>query len=254
MDLTGEKFGKLIVEAMHPEKTKHGNTRWICRCDCGNPKKLVVAAGNLRHGSVTSCGCIVIAALVARSKKHGMLGTPEYEAWNSIKKRCYNPKHFAYANYGGRGITMCDEWKNDFMVFYRDMGPRPSSNHSIDREKNELGYSKSNCRWATLEEQNNNRRNNVYITYEDRTQTLAMWCKELGLNRHLVGARIRKGWLFEEAIRPLKPLLITFSTSGDKKDEETHPLEWWCELLDLDKDKTYLRLLRGESFESIILE
>lgn len=245
-------FGKLVVVSQHPEKTKHGNTRWNCKCACGNPEEITVAAGNLRHGSVKSCGCIVVAALVERSTKHGMISTPEYEAWNSIKKRCYNPKHAAYENYGGRGITMCDEWKNDFMAFYNDMGSRPTPQHSIDREKNELGYSKSNCRWATLEEQNNNRRNNRYITYDGKTQTLAMWCKELGLNYSLIGSRLRKGWSFEEAIRPIKPLIVTFSTSGEKKDEETHSLAWWCGLLGLDKETTYLRILRGELFEDIV--
>lgn len=81
-----------------------------------------------------------------------------------------------------------------------------------------------------------------------------MWCKELGLNRALVGRRLRAGWTFEEAIKPVKPLSITFSTSGDKKDEETHSLEWWCDLLGLDNDQTYLKLLRGESFDNIVLK
>ena len=118
-----------------------------------------------------------------------------------MRQRCHNPKNKKYHLYGGRGITVCDEWKESFEAFYRDMGPRPSPEHSIDRRDNNKGYSKENCRWATLVEQANNRRDNLYFDFDGDRKTLTEWCREFGLNynriRYLI---LKKGISFEDAI------------------------------------------------------
>ncbi len=197
IDLTDQRFGRLLVLSRQPNK---GNsTMWLCSCVCGNT--VVVTAGNLKQGFAKSCGCLHKEVIKEVSGTHGMVNTPEYNSWTGIKARCYNPNHHKYKNYGARGITVCDEWKNDFMAFYNDMGPRPSSKHTIDREDNNKGYYKENCRWATDEEQNNNRRNNLLHEFDGQWKTLAEWCRVLEMNYHTVYQRVyRYGMSFEEAI------------------------------------------------------
>ena len=121
---------------------------------------------------------------------HRKTGTPEYLAWINIKRRCYNAANASYPAYGGRGIVMCDRWKDDFMAFLADMGERPSDQHSIDRIDVNGNYEPSNCRWAIDATQRNNKRNNVMLTHQGKTQTLAQWAKELGINMDTLWRRI----------------------------------------------------------------
>lgn len=125
--------------------------------------------------------------------KHGQkrktFATPEYGVWCHIKERCYNKNSPAYKDYGGRGILMCDEWK-DFVNFFNDMGQRPSENHSIDRIDNSKGYSPDNCRWATYKEQQRNRRDNLVILFDGVKASLAEHCERLGLKYQTVHRRI----------------------------------------------------------------
>ncbi|BAW18975.1 hypothetical protein [Ralstonia phage RP12] len=130
-----------------------------------------------------------------------MAASTEYCIWSGIKKRCYNKNSRKYKDYGGRGITMCDEWRESFEAFYADMGPRPSLGHSIDRKNNDEGYSKENCRWATAEEQQNNKRSNLLHELDGILKTLTQWCRELEMNYHTIYQRIYvQGMSFEEAI------------------------------------------------------
>jgi hypothetical protein len=117
-----------------------------------------------------------------------------------MKRRCNNPLDEAYGIYGGRGITVCDRWQDSFANFFADMGKRPSRKHSLDRKDNDLGYTPDNCRWATPEQQNNNRRQNRLITLNGKTQTLTVWANELGLPPNLVFARIDNGWSAERSL------------------------------------------------------
>jgi hypothetical protein len=121
---------------------------------------------------------------------HRKTGTPEYLAWINIKRRCYNTANASYPDYGERGIVMCDRWKDDFLSFLEDMGERPSDQHSIDRIDVNGNYEPSNCRWAIDAIQRNNKRNNVILTHEGKTQTLAQWAKELGINTDTLWRRI----------------------------------------------------------------
>lgn len=130
--------------------------------------------------------------------KHKMVGTRIYKSWSMMKNRCSNKNNPYYKNYGGRGIKVCDEWLN-FINFYADMGERPKGK-SLDRIDNNKGYCKSNCKWATREEQMNNMRRNHLITYNGRTQNVSQWAKEFNIKNSVVFGRLKIGWSIEKAL------------------------------------------------------
>lgn len=133
--------------------------------------------------------------------KHGMCNTPEYSTWERIKNRCNNPNSADYPDYGGRGIKVCDRWRKSFLAFYSDMGNKPIPNYSLDRINNNGNYEPSNCRWATIQEQANNKRSNRVFTINGATKTLKQWSDELGLKYKTVHMRINSyGWSTERAL------------------------------------------------------
>ena len=166
LELIGEKFGKLSVIAEGERKA--GRTNWVCRCECGG--EVTVGVGSLRSGNSKSCGCSRIEHLRSMDRSSFKRKTgpregskihhPLYATWQAMIRRCYSPSEASYRNYGGRGIGVCEEWRNDFWSFVRDMGDRPKGT-SIDRIDNDMWYEPSNCRWATPVEQTRNRRCNV---------------------------------------------------------------------------------------------
>lgn len=197
-NMIGLKFYKLTVRSRAPEDSTYGHAMFVCDCQCG--KTVTMRGTALRSGAVKSCGCHRNEMLVAINLTHGLRESAEYSIWCDMKTRCYNRNSNAFSNYGGRGITVCDEWLHSFETFYEDMGPRPSPEHSLDRKDNDKDYSKSNCRWATIAEQNNNKRNNVVIEYDGEVKNLATWCRELGLSYRTMRHRLKKGIPFEEAM------------------------------------------------------
>ena len=128
------------------------------------------------------------------TKTHKMTGTPEYKAWKNMKARCFNPNTKNYSDYGGRGITICDRWKNSFQNFLADMRSRPTAKHSLDRIDNDGDYSAENCRWATRVEQANNKSTNRLITIGCVTLTIAQWTKEMGFSERVIYNRLEDGW------------------------------------------------------------
>jgi hypothetical protein len=189
------RYGKLTVirtEMRMTGKRPRPITMVLVRCKCG-VKKWVIPS-HLNNGSNTSCG-----ALGCRGKHH-QSSSKTYGSWNAMLQRCYGETHPAYANYGGRGITVCLGWRIDFRNFLRDMGERPDE-MTLDRKDNNLGYSKNNCRWATSEEQGQNRRNIVYVEFEGRTQTIQQWAKEKSINFQTLHTRIRRSrWDLKRAM------------------------------------------------------
>lgn len=193
---TGERFGRLTVLAKGPKLASSNHGRYACICDCGRVS--LPRQGYLLNGKVRSCGCVT-------TRTHGKRHTPEYTVWAGMKDRCLRPNSQRWKHYGGRGITVCDRWKDSFENFLADMGPKPTPEHSIDRVDNNGNYEPSNCRWATHTEQSRNRRTNLLITYRGQTKSLGVWCALLGLERGTVKHRLRTGWTLDEAFQtPVK--------------------------------------------------
>ena len=195
-DLTGRKFNHLRVVSRAPNSAAR-EVQWNCLCDCG--KESVVRGSCLMRGHTKSCGCLQIE----RATKHGSARrgkrSAEFRAWDSAKQRCCNPNDKSYKDYGGRGISMYEEWRNDFMAFYLYMGPRPEG-LTLDRIDNNGNYEPGNCRWASQKTQGNNKRNNVILSFKGKTQTFSQWCEELGIKPSTLDARLRRGWDTERAL------------------------------------------------------
>ncbi len=158
IDLTGQRFFRLtVVERMAGLTLPSGevSTRWLCVCDCGN--YVAVSRSNIGK-STKSCGCYSRDAVIDRSTKHGMEGSPEYQVWASMKHRCLNMNNRKWPHYGGRGISVCDEWVNSFQSFIDHIGLRPGKGYCIDRINNDGNYEPGNVRWATSSMSNLNRR------------------------------------------------------------------------------------------------
>lgn len=196
-DETGNTYGKLTVVAFLG--IRRNNARWLCRCECG--KEVDVRGAMLRYGNHQSCGC-------SRQKADGLHCTPEHRTWSALIQRCTNPKNPRYSEWGGRGITVCDHWLHSFTAFYRDMGPKPSAAHSIDRINNDGNYEPNNCRWATPRQQVLNSRSPRYLTYDGKTMCISDWARKTGIKRHTIAARLDKyNWSVAEALtHPPSPI------------------------------------------------
>jgi hypothetical protein len=155
INIEGERFGRLIA-IQHLPGTAGKRSKWLCRCDCGIETQ--TSSSLLRKGLTRSCGCLHRDACREKNSTHGMRKSPEYSVWYDMKRRCLDPKNKRYADYGGRGITVCERWRASFSNFYSDIGPRPTATHSIDRINNNGNYEPVNCKWSTKSEQAFNRR------------------------------------------------------------------------------------------------
>ena len=191
-DLTGKKFGKLEVIGVHDTGSR--KTYYVCQCDCGNVK--VVRADALISGATKSCGCIKKEqdkTNLTTNHRHKMSGTHIYETWQDMKRRCYNKQNARYDRYGGRGITVCDEWLNNFQSFYDwAISNGYSDDLTIDRIDNDGNYEPSNCRWSTAKEQCNNRGSNINITIGNATKSLMCWCEIFNVDYKKVYARYKR--------------------------------------------------------------
>lgn len=188
--IQGKTFNRYTVIGSAPRRTKSSQPRVLCRCSCGNER--IVYVSGLISGHSKSCGCLRDRLAKTRATTHGQSRSRIYRLWDSMLRRCNNPQTHNYSNYGARGITVCERWE-DFEIFYQDMG-EPPKGCSIERIDNSKGYSKDNCKWATVTEQARNRRTNVTLTLQGRTMCLAQWAEEKGMKPNLIGDRYRQGW------------------------------------------------------------
>ena len=203
-DLSGVRFGKLTVISFYGYKYNGTTPCWTCKCDCG--KETVQQGSKLKSGVVKSCGCHKNEILKNRMIKHGLYETPEYHIWEGMKQRCYNNNNKAYKDYGGRGISICDEWKDNpkaFCDWAKKNGYKKGL--EIDRINNNAGYSPDNCRFVSRKIQSLNKRSNVFITYNGITDNICSWAKKLGVNYQLLKYRLDHGWSVEKAFNT-KPL------------------------------------------------
>ena len=181
-DLQGQTFGRLRVLS-RAENSAKKEAQWNCVCDCG--RMYVARAYLLVSGKIVSCGCRRFSVNLS----HGLSKDPLYRIWVNMLSRCYNPQAKCFHNYGGRGITVCDRWRDSLQNFVDDMAPRPRGG-TIERIDNNGDYCPENCRWATMLEQSNNKRTNVYVTIGNERKTVAEWCKTLNQPRAAIYRRI----------------------------------------------------------------
>lgn len=225
-DLTGQRFGKLVVLEHSGRDPKRGHM-WKCRCDCGN--EAIVLTKSLTSGNRKSCGC-----LRRIPKTHGKRYTKIYHIWLSMKDRCNNERCSDYRFYGGRGIFVCEEWQSFEPFDEWAMANGYEDGLTIDRIDNNAGYSPENCRWITRKEQCYNRRSNHYIEYNGKTQTITQWAKECGLTEQVLSGRLRNGWDIDRALHtPTKKMnrveyngrLWTLSELAEKYGLHTYTIQ-----------------------------
>lgn len=250
VDITGHRFSRLVAVRLLPERSPQGRTLWECKCDCG--QTLTATSNALRRENTRSCGCLARSLTASRSTKHGKSNSPEYAIWAAMRNRCTNPNDRNYKNYGGRGITLCEQWQS-FASFYADMGGRPSSNHSIERVNNDGPYSPDNCIWATPEEQQLNRRTARLITFNGQTHNLATWAKRTGIRVTCILHRLDAGWTVERALTesvtaaPLRnQKLLTFKG-------ESLPIAEWARRTGINRATIQDRLYNGWTIEEALM-
>lgn len=196
--IVGAKFGYLTVIARGFRLDSGGWRKyWLCRCECGVEKEVHAVA--LRQGSTKSCGCKRSEMLSLALRKHGQTHTPIYQVWRSMVRRCHDNKHTAYPDYGQRGITVCERWRESFEAFVSDMGS-PLDGLTLERRDNDGNYGPDNCYWATRKQQANNRRSCRYLTHDGITLTVAAWGERTGFGENVLRARLRSGWSVERTL------------------------------------------------------
>lgn len=205
LDLTGKRFGRLIaLERMGANDLRKGV--WKCQCDCGNLHE--TTTGALQSGQTKSCGCLHIETSGQNNRSHGATAKDsevfsEYQIWNGMRQRCSNPNHSSYDYYGGRGITVCEAWENDFETFLADMGPKPFPYATLERVDNDKGYGPGNVVWATRKQQGgNSRKNRVVFAFGKKqtvTQLYESTSKAHGISYQSLMSRLNLGWNPEEA-------------------------------------------------------
>jgi len=236
-DLTGRQFGRLTV--LYRAKNKGKKTYWWCRCTCNTEK--AIWAQSLLNGDIQSCRCLNKEQLGNRRRTHGLTKSPTYKPWQHMLERCLEPKTKNYKDYGGRGIVVCERWL-DFNNFLYDMGMKPPG-LEIERKNNNGNYEPNNCCWATRKEQSNNKRNNRFLAWGGRTQTIRQWEEELGFKRAVLWGRLKKhpDWPVEKLLftphKKDRELRLTFK-------EKTQTISQWAREIGKSKTTILHRLQR----------
>lgn len=197
-NLVGKRFGRLVVTHFICVN-KHKNKVWDCLCACGT--HIQATTNQLQTGHTKSCGCLRKEVATCFFRKHSMKHTRLYNIWCGMHNRCQNPNNMDYSNYGGRGISFCNEWK-DFLPFYDwAISNGYTDKLTLDRIDTNANYCPENCRWVDRIVQGNNKRNNLYLTYNGETHTAAEWGRITGISRQVIRDRIKKyKWTVEKAL------------------------------------------------------
>lgn len=197
-DITGQTFGRLtVLYRIHKCNKRHAY--WLCVCKCGNLTE--VRGSHLTGEKIKSCGCLLHDSHEPTYIKHNKTNTKLYSVWSNMKDRCYNDKNHNYDDYGGRGIDVYSEWRNDFMSFYNwAINNGYKEGLSIDRIDVNGNYEPNNCRWATTKQQLRNTRKNIYFTINGETHCLSEWCEILDLKYETIRQRVARGWNIENAL------------------------------------------------------
>lgn len=197
IDIKNQTFGRLKV--IDYAFSKDGRSYWHCKCSCG--KELDIMGKDLKNNHIQSCGCLRREVTSKRMTKHGSTNTRLYHIWSTMKRRCETVKSGkAYKDYVLRNIKICEEW-HDFSAFQNWAFENGYTDElTIDRIDNNGNYCPENCRWVDLITQENNKRNNTWLTYNNKTQTIAQWARELGMKYNTLNERLRKGWSVDMAL------------------------------------------------------
>lgn len=187
----GAKFGRLEISEISGQRAR-------CTCSCGETK--TVLKRHLLSGATTSCGCAHREMVADLNKKHGATGTLTWRRWRSMINRCYMKNSKSFRDYGGRGIAVCDAWRESFVAFLDDMGECPSGDLTLDRIDPNGNYEPGNCRWATRVQQNRNSSRNRMLSYAGQTMCVSEWAEQLGLNYRTIMTRLSKGWSTERTL------------------------------------------------------
>lgn len=245
-DMTGQRFGRLVAIEATGKRNLANNRIWLFKCDCGEMSER--DGYDVRRGKFSACQKCGAGKIGLANVTHGKSGTEEFRIWTNIQTRCYNQKSISYPSYGGRGITMCDRWRGSFQAFLDDVGRRPPGT-SIDRQDNDGNYEPGNCKWATTEEQANNRRTNIRVTIGQETKTLSQWASQSGLPAPMVIKRHSVGYREGDLLQPHKkgPILVTINGL-------TRNLTEWAQIAGLRTNLLSQRFKRGVRGAELIRE
>lgn len=176
---------------------------WHCVCECGNTKN--ISARDLEKGNIRSCGCLYNETRGKANITHGKSGTRLHEIWRNMKRRCYNPNSTGYEKYGGKGVSICNEWIDNFQSFYDwSMNNGYNDSLTIDRIDNDGDYSPENCRWVTMKVQSNNKGSNRIIEINGESKTLKQWSDFSGIKSVTIQRRMQLGWKNEDLLKPVR--------------------------------------------------
>jgi hypothetical protein len=195
-DLSGQRFGRLTA-MQRVGLDPRGKTLWQCICECGN--RPITRADRLVSGQAASCGCLCRERGIAANTTHGRTGTQAYRTWQNMRNRCGNPRNTFWRYYGGRGITVCEQWRTSFEQFYADMGDPPPG-MTLDRINVDGNYEPGNCRWASRKEQLRNTRRNHILTVGGQSFAVSEWAERLSILPSTLYNRLYDGWSVERAL------------------------------------------------------
>ena len=250
-EMPNMKFGRLKPLVITESK---GRTKWLCQCDCG--KQVEVIQKNLCNGNTRSCGCL--SAETNPKRTHGLSKTRLYTMYSGVKARCYNPNNVSYQYYGAKGISMCEEWKNDFLTFkswsdengYDESLPRGMQ--TLDRISPSGNYCPENCRWITIGEQQRNKDCLTKYEYNGEEHLVCEWAEILGIDEKFLRSRVNRGWDIKTAIENPKFKKVKRRMKKITFMGETHTLREWEKITGISYDTILGRYKKGLAPELIL--